>query len=194
MTEFFEGMDAYLKTLWIIAAVASPILLLQLVATVLGMDSGDGGMDVDMDTDVDMDDADGSGSPFQFLTFRNFIIFFTMFAWTGIVCRDNGLSNGWSSAIATAVGLFMMFVVSSMFFLMAKLQVDNTPQLKSAIGKTAKVYLTIPEKGTGKITVSIGGATREVNARSKNGKAFKSGESVKVIEMDDSEFIVDEIQ
>ena len=193
MMDFFEGLDPFLKTLWYIAAGSTPILFLQLVATLFGMDSGEGGMDVDMDGDIDVEDTD-SASNFQFLTFRNVIIFFTMFSWTGIVCRENGLTNGWSAAIAVAVGLFMMFVVSSMFYAMSKLQQDNTPQPKSAIGKTAEVYLTIPENGTGKITVSIGGSTREYQARAKDNKTFKTGDSVKVVEMRNNEFIVDEVQ
>jgi len=197
MTEFFEGMDVFLKTLWIMAAIASPILVFQMISTFMGMDATDG-VDVEIDGDVgdfEADDAEGEGghSSFQLWTLRNYITFITVFAWTGIVCKDNGLSNGWSTAWATLLAVAMVFIVTAMFYGMSKLQADNTPKLKSAIGKVAVVYIRIPENGAGKITVSIGGSTREVSARAKDGKAFQSNDRVKVLEYDGDEYVVDNV-
>jgi len=196
MTEFFAQLTGFEKILWWIAIPSSIILLGMTILTFIGMDSSD--MDADFDGDIDVDsdiDSDESFSgAFQLFTFRNFVYFFTMFSWVGIACLNNEMTIFGTIVISTASGTAMMFLVSFLFFSFAKLQTNNTRNIRTSIGKNADVYLTIPEKGSGagKVVVNISGSNENMNARS-NGPEFKTGSKVKVINVENGELIVDEI-
>lgn len=195
--DFFNNLSTLELTFWFIAAPSSVILLFQLILTVFGMDSmGDMETDVnfDSDSDVDMDSDSDGHAPFQLLTFRNLVAFFTMTGWSGLAFLDNGFSQISSIVLAVLVGTFSMFVMAAIVYFLYRMRQEVYPTFKSAVGKSATVYLDIPEKGNGKgkVNVVIDGALKTVDAYSV-GKNFVYGEKVKVVKQEGSEVYVDEI-
>ena len=95
---WWDGLSLILKFYWCIAIPFTVFFLLQLIASFIG-----GGEAPDH-----IGDAQGEtdhGIPFQFLTLKNLVGFFTIFSWTGIACLQAGLSQGITLLISTVAGL-----------------------------------------------------------------------------------------
>jgi len=74
-----------------------------------------------------------------------------------------------------------MVVVARIVMEMQKLQSSGTMQMSNAIGQEGRVYLTIPEKGSGKVSIVIQGGLRELEAVSAAGERIPTGETVRVV-------------
>ncbi len=185
MTEFFQHMDAMLKTFWFIALPVSIIFLVQTIMTFMGTDSMDG---VEADFDGDLD---GGDTPFQLFSFRNLMNFLLGFSWTGIAFYQV-LEN---KILLIVVSLLFGVGMVALFFLIIKqvkkLAEDNSFNIKNALNKTAQVYLTIPEHktGKGKIQISVNGAVHELEALTE-GETIKTGGMVRVVRIIDGQFLL----
>ena len=146
---------------WIIAIPATVIFLLLLILTVFGGDA-----DTDVDTDVDGDLADGDSIPFQFLSLKNIVAFFTVFGWSGIGFIQTGMASWLVIVLATLCGIVMMVMMATLFYFMSKLAESGTLKMKNAIGKLGEVYLVIPAKrgGMGKVQLNVQGSMRTLDA------------------------------
>ncbi len=140
---------------YIFKIMAYPISIAFIIQMLYVFVAGDG----DTDTDVDTDGLDSS-----YFTIKNFINFFTVFTWTIILCRASGLSPIVSIGIGTISGSLLVLLLTYLFFAMTKLQHLGTMSYDSAVGNTGVVYLTIPENGTGKVTIVVQGTERELEA------------------------------
>jgi hypothetical protein len=156
---WWDGLDLLLKIYWGIAVPFTVFFLLQLIFSFLaGGDAPDHIGDAQIDLDYDI--------PFQFLTLKNLVGFFTIFAWTGIACSQAGLAPGLTLFISTAAGLLMMGLMAGLFYLMSKAGADGTMKFEKAVGESGVVYLMVParRKGTGKVQVKVTGAERTLEA------------------------------
>ena len=74
---------------------------------------------------------------------------------------------------------------------LSKLEANGAYKIADSVGKTAEVYLRIPErgKGKGKIQISINGSIHELDALSK-GEEIPTGAKVKVEAVEGSTVIV----
>ena len=146
---------------WIIAIPATVIFLLLLILTVFGGDA-----DTDVDTDIDGDLADGDSIPFQFLSLKNIVAFFTVFGWSGIGFIQTGMASWLVIVLATLCGIVMMVMMATLFYFMSKLAESGTLKMKNAIGKLGEVYLVIPAKrgGMGKVQLNVQGSMRTLDA------------------------------
>ncbi len=183
--EWFNSLDTFLKTYWIIAGTASLVFVIQMIMTFIGMDSSDG-----IDTGFG-GDTDASDGPFQLFSVRNLINFCLGFGWGG-VCFYNTFSS------KTIVGICafltgILFVVLFFFIIrqFLKLNKDNTFQIKETVGHTADVYLSIPaeKSGKGKIQISVRGAFHEIDAITE-GERIPTGGKAKVIDVLDSQTVL----
>jgi hypothetical protein len=174
---WWEGLSVVLKIYWGIAVPFTLFFVLQLVLSFLGAESPDDLPDTEIDAD--------HGIPFQFLTLKNLIGFFTIFAWTGITCTEAGISNGITLVIATVAGLLMMGLMAGLFYLMMKSGADGTMKIRNAIGQVGEIYLTIqPHRtGMGKIQVKVSGSLRTLDAMTDDEKPLTSGQLAQVIEI-----------
>lgn len=175
MMDFFTGMEPFLKTLWFIALPVSLIFVIQLILTLIGMDSSDG-------ADVDFDgDFDGGDMPFQLFSFRNLINFLIGFSWGGIAFYDKIPNKFLLTIIALIIGIGMLLMFFLIIRQIMKLSQDNSMKLSTAVGETATVYLTIPgeNKGKGKVHVKVNETLREVEAVT-DGETLPTGTIVKV--------------
>jgi hypothetical protein len=169
---WWEGLTVVLKIYWGIAVPFTLFFILQLILSFMGADSPDDLPDAEIEAD--------HGIPFQFLTLKNLIGFFTVFSWTGIACIDGGLSNGVSLLVASVAGLGMMGLMGGLFYMIAKSGADGTMKIKNAIGKTGEVYLTIQPKreGGGKIQVKVGTSLRTLEAVTDEDQVIANGKLV----------------
>ena len=185
MGEFFSNMTTLESVFWITAIIGSIVFLALFVLSLIGIDS-DAGMDVDMEVETD------TGMGIQFFTFKNTMAFFTIFGWTGIVCLENGLSNGVATFVAVLAGLAMMVLMAFIFLWISKLAESGTLRIENAVGTVGVVYLSIGANRSrmGKISVDVQGSKRELNALSDDLNDLVQGEVIKVTEVVSGEILL----
>jgi len=162
--EFFDQMEPLLKIFWYVALPSSLIFLIQTVMTFMGMDSSDA-----------LDDGAGltlfgAETPSELFSLRNLINFLLGFSWTGISFYTT-ISNKFTLIlVALQVGILFVFLFLFIIRQLQKLSEDNTFQIESTLHKRAEVYLSIPGhmQGVGKITISINGSFRELEAMTEH--------------------------
>lgn len=147
------------------------------------------GMDM-LDLDLpDGNSADGS-NPADFGTLRLFtlqgvIAFLCVFGWSGIALAKTALPVIVSLLIAFALGLSFMFLVALLIRSMAKLTDDGSVSLRSALGRSGSVYLTVPAKGHGhgKVNITINGQFREYDAITEATAPIPTGMPIRVTDI-----------
>ncbi len=169
----------------IMALIGTVFFLLRLlIALFFG---GDG------DIDGDLADAGGDGA-FSLFSLLSILAFFMGAGWMGLTARvDWELGGMASAAAATGFGFALMLMASGMMAFARKLSKSVEYDLGSAVGRTAKVYMTIPEKGAGqgKIQVSVSGRLKVLDAIS-NGPRLVEFSSARVVAVrDDGTFVVE---
>ena len=181
MAEWWSNIPAFEKVFWYFAIPFSVVFLIQLLVTFVGM--GDDG-DFEFGDDIDSDGDSGGQSTFNLFTVRNFIIFFTIFGWTGIAAANAGLNKGFSLILAIILGLIVMAIVAGIFYSMTKLTESGNVEMKNAINGVGEVYLTIPGKrnGIGKVQMNLQGSLRELDSMT-DGETLASGSMVRVIDI-----------
>lgn len=157
-----------------------------------------GGAGVDADTDIDVGHADvthvDADVSFKLLTVQGLTAFFMMFGLVGFaLLRENNAGNGVALVGATAAGLGTVWVISKMFSSVKKLQSSGTVDNAVALGQSGTVYLTIHARGTGKVHVALQGRLREFDAVSKEDSEIKTGERVKIVEVNGSVLTVEKM-
>lgn len=193
MTEWWTSLDLFMKILWCIAIASSLIFIIETVLTFIGAD-----VEMDMDTDFDVPDGGFEGDPSMNLyTFRNLVNFLLGMSWTAILLQEQVASKALLMIIAFAVGALLVFAVMMLFKGLSKMQQSgNIDVYKSAIGCNGKVYLTVPaeRKGTGKVQININNSVREYDALTDSEDDLKTGTSIKVTEvLDTNTLLVEEI-
>ncbi|MFW6264735.1 MAG: hypothetical protein ACOC3B_01370 [Bacillota bacterium] len=194
MSNWWQSIDSFEKLFWYFAIPFSLVFIIQLVLTFVGLGESDG-FDFDGDGSIDFDADEIGGSTFGLFTLRNFLAFFTIFGWSGIVFNSYDFSKTATVVLAFLSGLLAMFLVAFLFYSMMKLNSNGNVDMKFAIGKKGKVYIPIPAKGegNGKIQLTFHGALREVLAVTE-GEVLATGTRVEVVEvLDDSTLLVKKI-
>ncbi len=183
--EIFENLEPLLRAFWYIALPVSLIFVVQTILTFIGADASDG-VDADFDSNLS-----GTDAPFQLFSLRNLINFLLGFSWSGISFY-NAITN---QTVLIGVAFFVGLVFVALFFIIIrqvqKLVEDNTFQYKMTLNKTAEVYLSIPEKktGKGKIMISVNGAFHELEAMTENDK-IQTGAVVKVVKIENENILI----
>lgn len=146
----------------------------------------------DAEFDVDVDDVGGSGNAFTFFSLLSILAFFMGAGWMGVACRvDWGLGGFASGLISAGFGFGMMGLASTLMYFTRRLNRNIRYDVNTAVGKTARVYLTIPKKGEGRgqVQVSVSGRRKVMSAIS-NGAAIDAFTDVLVVETLDDETLV----
>jgi len=177
MLDWFSNLEFLPKVYWLVAIIGSLIFSIVMVMAFAGGDTD--GLD-DMDSDFD---AEGAG--FQFISFKNLVGFFTIFGWSGLACLDAGLSTSLTIVISVISGLLMMVIMASLFFFISKLTDSGTLNYKNAIDAVGEVYLTIgaDRSRMGKVSVSVQGSMRELDALTDSLTELKTGAIIKVVDV-----------
>lgn len=175
LSEWWSSLDIIHQIYWGIAIPFSLIFLIQMVLTFIG-----GEIDIDGDADFDVESDSGAG--FQFFTLKNFIGFFTIFAWSGIASLDSGFGTGTTLVVSTISGLIMMVLMASLFYLFTKLTDSGTMNINNAKGAVAEVYMRVHgnRSNVGKVLVKVQGSLRELEAITDDEEDLPTGSVVNV--------------
>lgn len=148
------------------------------------------GGDSDFDTG---DHFDGSSdSSFSFFSLLSILAFFMGAGWMGLTCRVDWHMGGLASAASAAgFGFGMMLLASGLMLATRKLNRTIEYDLATAIGRTARVYMTIPKHGSGRgqVEVDVSGRRKVLEAVS-NGDKINEFSSVRVLEIRDDQTLV----
>jgi membrane protein implicated in regulation of membrane protease activity len=209
MTEWYAGLGGLDKTLLIVAIIGGVVFLFQLVMMLIGGDAdgdgdgagGDGmdGGDVDVDgdvepgTDVDEVHAD-SDTGFKLLSMQSISVFLMMFGLVGLGLRGEGSGVAVSLGGGFITGLVCMYGVAKAFQLFRSLQSSGTIKLKNAVGKEARVYLTIKADEPGQVQVEVQGHLGIYDARSRHGEEIPTDTPVKVVGIVNNLMIVERVK
>lgn len=170
-----------LGTIYLICAVAGgTLLVIRLILMVIGLDHGDADVNMDLDHDGALDGGDGHGG-FTFLSVQSIAGFFTMFGLVGLGLLQINAAPVWSLVGALAAGVFTAWCTGMIFLGLRRLQSDGTLVMENALGQQGSVYLTIPETGTGAVSVTVQGVLRTMDAVSEKGQRIPTGSIVKVV-------------
>jgi hypothetical protein len=171
----------------IMALVGTLFFVLRLVVALFF--GGDGG-----DIDGDLGDAAHADSAFSMFSLLSILAFFMGAGWMGLTCRvDWGLSGIVSAMSAAGFGIVLMGMASGLMAFARSLNQVVEYDVNTAIGKTASVYMTIPERGQGRgqIKVTVSGRLKMMEAIS-SGPRIPEFHTVKVLSVgDDGTFVVE---
>lgn len=177
LSDWWNSLDMIRQIYWGIAIPFSLIFLIQMVLTFIG-----GDMDMELDGDADFDVDHDAGAGFQFFTLKNFIGFFTIFAWSGIAALDSGYGTATTLIISTISGLIMMTLMASLFYFFSKLTDSGTMNINNAKGAVAEVYMRIHgnRSNVGRVLVKVQGSLRELEAITDDEEDLPTGAVVNV--------------
>ena len=186
--EMFSMMDTYLQGFWFIAIPVSVIFVIQTIMTFVGANASDG-LTADFDGDFS-----GADAPFQLFSLRNLINFLLGFSWTGISFYEVIDNKITLTIFAVLVGCLFVYIFFLTVQALMRLAEDNSFKIEETLGKAAQVYVPIPEylSGTGKITLSIRGSIRELDAMTE-GERIPSNAMVQIVKIKDAIVFVQKI-
>jgi hypothetical protein len=180
----YGELPLLLQIFWGCAVVASLIFIVQMVLTLIGMDSSD--VDVDFDGANTMD----LGGGLNLFTIKNFIGFLVGFGWAGVCFYDAIPNVILLLLVAFVVGCLFVGIFVVIYKQTKKLEHNGAFKIDDVMGTTVSVYLRIPANGTGKgkVQVSQNGSVHELDAFT-DGEEIPSGAKVKIVEVIDNETV-----
>ena len=188
IASWWAGLSLIMKILWGVTLTASLIFIIQSIMTFVGADA-DTDFDVDVDTSMDGADLSNIEGGSNLYTFRNFVNFLLGFGWSAILLQESIPSTGLLIVVSVIIGIALVVAVMYLFKWLAGMQQSGNINLqKSAAGCEGKVYLTIPaaRSGSGKVQITINGAVREYDAVTESEEVLKTGASIRVVDVIDS--------
>lgn len=179
-----------------------------------GLDGGGadaaGGTGMELDTDLDFggshtvhtdghdmsvhhgdDPQSFDDSGLRLFSIRGVIAFLTVGGWVGVLTVGAGWPAPLCVLTSAVFGFVALYGIAKLMQAMMRLQESGNYEYRHGLGKQGSVYLTIPVGGTGKISLMLGGALGEFAARSADGRAIKTGASVRVVDLVGDVFIVE---
>jgi len=187
------------EPLFFLAASVSTLLFLAsfLYLLLLGGDHGqaDGGGHFDagdgsaFDGSADAQHLDSALS-FKIFTTQSILAFLMGFGWIGLACRQEWhLGYLFSVPIAVGFGTALMFFTAYLMSQVYRLNAVRTRNLYRTLGDDAKVYLTIPADGRGKVQAVIDGGMKTLDAVSKSGR-IEQFKDVEIVGVEDQSTLV----
>ena len=193
MDSFFSQYSAVETFFFICAVVGGFFVLMKFAMMFMGFDH-----DVSHDFDggghgIDAHHSD-SDTGFHVLSLHGISSFLMMFGLVGLAMyRQNGLGTFISLTGAVVAGCISVWIIGKLFFMFNKLQSNGTISIDSAVGAQGKVYLKIPEEGTGRVLVNAKNSLREYDASTNDGKGIETGTPIRVIWVDGNVVVVERI-
>jgi membrane protein implicated in regulation of membrane protease activity len=155
---------------------------------------GDTDTNVSVDTDMDAGHVD-SDIGFSLLSMHGLSAFFMMFGLVGLALYRQSQAGVVISMIGAVVaGVISVWVISKIFQSATQLQSSGTLKTSDAVGSTGTVYLTIPEGGTGRVTLNFQNRLREFDATEKNGTELPTGTPIRVVQVNANILVVEIIK
>jgi len=167
-----------------ISIFSGGLLILLLLLSLLG----------GLELDVDLGDTDVETDTGSIGIVKGVLTFVSIGSWVVKLVLAVDKNPAYAFSIGIVVGLIAVFILNLMLKLLLKNQSNVNWSQDDALFKEGKVYLKLPASSdTGIIHVDINGATREMKAKSKEGKEVPTGSTVVVEELVDNVAIVSEL-
>lgn len=147
--------------------------------------------DFDADGSV-LDHADTGYLDFKLFSLRSVLAFLTVFGWGGVIWGSKGIAGFF---LALFCGFITMLITASILYFTMRLQYSGNVRAEDFSGKAGTVYLSIPGGSVeaGKIVVSIGGATHELQAVAE--EPLPTGTPIVVVKsLDGKRFLVEKVK
>lgn len=188
--EHFNGLETFFL---VCAIIGGAFVSIRLVMQLIGIGHDGGG---DLDTgghDFDSHHAD-SDVGFKVLSLHGLTSFLMMFGLVGLALyRQSRMGTVVSIVGAFAAGVVSVWIIKKLFSLILKLQSSGTISIDSTVGAQGRVYLNIPEKGTGRVLVNVNNSLREYEAASSDEKEISTDTPIRVIYVDGNVLVVERI-
>ena len=198
MAAFFSQLNGVEIFFLICAVIGGVFVILRFIMLLIGMDHDvdtdfDAGHDIDVGHDVDAHHSD-SDIGFKLLSLQGITSFLMMFGLVGMALYHQSKVGTLVAMIgALAAGLASVWVIAKLFSLIVKLQSSGTIKIDSTVGAQGKVYLTIPEKGTGRVLIKVRNSLREYDATSQDNQKIDTGIPIRVVWVDGNILVVEPI-
>ena len=182
----FNGIETFYA---VCAGIGGFFVLVRLILQFFGGDADAFDGDVDVDLDVDHTSTDVG---FKILSLHAISAFFMMFGLIGLTLyRESETGFPISLLGGVLVGFIAVWVIGKLFSIASSLESSGTLATSKAVGRQGTVYTNIPEDGTGRVTIPS--MSRDCDARTKDGKALKTGTPVNILEVHANVLIVEKI-
>jgi len=166
--------------MWISIISVTLLVIISVVSMITGSDGAG-------EADYDIDSETGGFLTYVFST-RSVLGFFAGYGLGGLKAINDGHQE--PIFLALSLGLGFMAVVGLVMFGLSKAKTREYVSLSSAIGNTGMISIPIAEGSIGKISVTVGEALREVEAKSKSNISYGLNESTVVIDIEDNILVV----
>jgi membrane protein implicated in regulation of membrane protease activity len=150
----------------------------------LDIGGGDGGGDLG---------GDGSEGPSP-LSLRNLMAFMTAYGASGLITSSYGWGTLSSSLFAVVPGLILAFIAYKFMSALYGQQSSSVVEVASLVGRTGLVEVSLPQGGLGRISVNTASGRSSFLARSEDGVAISSGDSVVIKATIGGDLIVAKVQ
>jgi hypothetical protein len=183
----WSELDLMSMVYWLIAAPATLVFAFLLILTIFSSDA-----DADVQTDLDHSFGDGDGIPFQLLSLKNIVGFFTMFGWSGLGFLSIGMAPFLVILFSFLCGFLMMLAMATLFYLMSRLAETGNMNIRNAVGRTGEVYLPIPAKreGMGKIQITVQGTLQTLDAITDDPEAIPTSSIIHVTDVINNQILL----
>jgi len=188
-SEWWSVMSTMEHVYWLIAVPSTIIFAILILMTFIGGDlDSDAEFEVDAESDIEAEE----GIPFQFITIKNLVGFFTIFSWTGLAFIKSGYSVPTVILSSTIAGIIMMLIMATIFYLMSKLTESGNINIKKAIGSVGEVYLIIQpnRKGMGKVQLKVEGSFQTLDAMTDDDNEIQTGALVDIIDVTSNNILI----
>ncbi|HEX2979465.1 MAG TPA: hypothetical protein VHO48_04310 [Anaerolineaceae bacterium] len=183
-----------LNTIYMICAIAGgTVLVLRFILMLVGGTLGDAADSADTSIDFDHDgviDGHAGNGGINLLSLQSIAGFFTIFGLVGMGLLQIHATEILSLVGALAAGALTAWVTGLIFLNMRRLQSEGTLVIQNAVGQIGTVYLTIPENGTGVVSVAVQGALRSLDAVAEHGHTIPTGKIVRVVDITAGKILV----
>ncbi len=192
---WWDSLSDVQQIAFFIASVATVLMILMIIMMIIGMDGGEGfdgdigDMDVDFDFDGDLDGIDGfnsdsifSISGLKIVTIRGALAFMSIGGWMTYALA--GTLDTWLAVVIGLIsGVIAAFLLALAMRAIYQLESSGNLDYRTAIGKTAVVYIRVPKNsnGKGKVMLNHQGRLIEVDAITRGDTDITSKQEVKVI-------------
>lgn len=193
MDTFFSHFSAMEIFFLVCAIVGGFFVIVKFIMLFIGLDS-DVGHDFNVDShNIDVHHSD-SDAGFHVLSLHGITSFLMMFGLVGLAMfRQNSMGIMMSLLGAIIAGCASVWVIGKMFMLAGKMKSSGTISIDNTVGAQGKVYMHIPEKGSGRVLVTVNNSLREYDATSNDSKAIDTGTPIRVVWVDGNQLVVERI-
>jgi hypothetical protein len=173
LLDTFANQVLPLQIFYGIGLVAAVLLVVQLIMFMLGLDGHH-----DLDAAVSHGDV-------GFASVRGIVGFFVGFGWTGVIAFKAGWGVLGATAAASMAGLAFMTAIYFLARLLYAQQSSGNVRMENAVGKTGRVYVSLPGGGlpAGQVQIVFQGQMHTLPAITRAAESIPSGSNVIVREI-----------